>query len=361
MNNTIRPNYYLILLTIISILLSSCSTLLDPSDENSSPQFVLVGAPADSTLTPTAFQPLPATDIPQELIDASNPTDSPADNIAPTSTASGYSSFYYDATGGTSPMGVFKQPPNQINVLLMGSDQRPYDGGFRTDVMILMTVNFDTKKINLTSFPRDLYVFIPGWSMDRINTAQIRGGFELTALTMEYNFGVRPDHWALLNFNGFVQLIDLLGGIDVNVAQKLRDHRDKHGIYTVRVGVNHMDGETALWYVRSRKTTSDFDRARRQQEVLQAILKKMLSLDMVKKAPKIYSTLEQNVQTDMSYKELSKFIPLASEFQHPDKFGRYVIDASYVYPWINPYNGAAVLIPNQEMIRDLMRQALNAE
>lgn len=353
-----RPRFtFILLITSTALIVNACTPLFDFSEKQSSPQFVLIGAPADSTPTPTAFQPIPPTKIPQELLDAMEPT---AEKLSPTATAS-YSTYYYDTTGGSSPMGLFKQPPNQMNVLLMGSDQRPYDGGFRTDVMILMTINFDTKKINLTSFPRDLYVYIPGWSMDRINTAQIRGGFELTAATLEYNFGVRPDHWALINFDGFVQLIDLLNGINVNVAQKLRDQRDKHGIYTVRVGMNRMDGETALWYVRSRKSTSDFDRARRQQEVLQAIFSKLLTLDMVKKAPQIFSTLGQSVETDMTYKELSKFIPLASQFQHPEKFGRYVIDASYVYPWINPYNGAAVLLPNQPMIRELMRQALNAE
>jgi len=257
-------------------------------------------------------------------------------------------------------MELFKQPENQMNIILLGSDKRPNDNGYRTDVVILATINRTDKTVNLTSFPRDLYVYQPGVTSDRINTAFQNGGFNLLVQTFEFNFGVVPDHYALINFDGFVKLIDLIGGIDVNVAEKLKDHRDKHGIFTVKPGINHMDGDTALWYVRSRSTTNDFDRSRRQQEVIQAIVKKLLSLDMVTKVPEIYKQLKSAVITDMSLNEILSLLPVAAQFQNPDQFGRYVIDETYTTNWINPY-GAAVLLPHQGEIRELMRQALNAE
>ena len=256
-------------------------------------------------------------------------------------------------------MGVLPQPKNQINILLMGSDQRPFDGGFRTDVLLLLTLNTDLGTASITSFPRDLYVYIPGWTMERINTAQARGGFELTSLTFEYNFGVKPDHWAMVNFDGFTNLIDSLGGIEVQVGQTLTDHRDKHGNYTVKAGPNYMDGETALWYVRSRYTSSDFDRGRRQQEVLIGIFFRLLSLNAVAKAPELFNEYKQTIQTDLTLDDIFPLLPLATQLADGDNINRYQISPSEVTPWVNPYNGAQVLLPIQSLVKQVMLQALN--
>ena len=120
-----------------------------------------------------------------------------------------------------------------------------------------------------------------------------------------------------------------------------------------------MDGETALWYVRSRYSTSDFDRTRRQQEVLQAIFYKLLSFDMVKKVPDIYKKLQEAIQTDMSLDDLISLIPVAGEFKNPKRINRFAVGPEHVSSWVNPYNVAQVLLPNQYLIRELMKQALN--
>jgi LCP family protein required for cell wall assembly len=255
-------------------------------------------------------------------------------------------------------MSLFQQPSNQINILLMGSDKRPYTGGFRTDALILITVNFDSNTVSLTSFPRDLYIYIPGYSMNRINAVQFKGGFNLTASTFEYNFGVRPDHYALINFNGFIDLIDTLGGINVEVAKKLTDHKDKMGNYTVKPGLVHMDGETTLWYVRSRYTTSDFDRTRRQQEVLKAIFLRLLSFDLIEKFPKLYSQFKNTIQTDLKKSQLLKLIPLAPQFVQGDRINHYTIGSNHVSSWLT-YEGAQVLLPRREAIKPILESALN--
>ena len=102
---------------------------------------------------------------------------------------------------------------------------RPYGGGFRTDVMMLVSINLDSKEVNMISFPRDLYVYMPGLYSDRINTAMPRGGFDLVADTMEYNFGLRPDYYGMIHLWTLKTFVDSIGGINVQVGQTLSDQR----------------------------------------------------------------------------------------------------------------------------------------
>jgi LCP family protein required for cell wall assembly len=254
---------------------------------------------------------------------------------------------------------LLPQPEGQVNLLLLGSDQRPNGGGFRTDTILLLTVNPQDKTAHLTSFPRDLYVYIPGWTMQRINTAMAHGDFPLMAETFEYNFGVRPENYVMINFWGFRQIIDSLGGVNVNVAVPLSDHRDGYGTYYVPAGVIHMDGETALWYVRSRYTSSDFERTRRQQEVIVAIFYRLLSLDAVTRAPELYNLYRNNVNSNLSLEDLTPFLPLATQIGDTDNIDRFYIGRDQVTSWTTP-GGAAVLLPNRDDVLDVMRQALNS-
>ena len=254
---------------------------------------------------------------------------------------------------------LIKPPENQVNILLLGSDQRPYEGGFRTDVILLVTINLDQQTVNMTSFPRDLYVTLPGFYNDRINTAQFRGGFTLMQDTFEYNFGVRPDYYSMINFYGFQNLIDSLNGVDVEVAQTLTDHRTGYGDYTVYPGTVHMDGETALWYVRSRYSTSDFDRTRRQQEVVFALIKRLVSFDLVTKFPQLYEQFQDTIETNLTLSEITPLLPVADNFFRGE-IGRYAVGPSYVSNWVTP-SGAQVLLPNKAAIQALLKVALNAE
>lgn len=363
-------NRNFIILQSIFLLLSSCSALDNPqgafqADDLQSPRLVI--APPNATTTPTPFQPLAPspTFIPTDYLNPLNST-GPTLEVLGTSetfpmTWEGYPGpTIYPPIAIPPPMGIWEQPANQINILFMGSDQRPNDGGFRTDVLILATLNPDLGTVSLTSFPRDLYVYIPGWTMERINTAHARGGFQLTELTFEYNFGVRPDYWVLINFNGFSTMIDALGGIDVQVGLTLSDHRDKMGTYTVSAGLVHMDGETALWYVRSRGTSSDFDRTRRQQEVLQGIFFKTISLDGVTRAPQLYQQYIESVVTNLTLDAILPLLPLATQLGNASGFSRYAVGPNQVTPWVNPFSGAQVLLPIQNQVRSIMSQALNA-
>lgn len=256
-------------------------------------------------------------------------------------------------------MGKLPQPEGQINILILGSDQRPTDGGYRTDVIELLTINIQDKTVSLTSFPRDLYVYHPGWRITRINAGMQRGDFEMMADTFAYNFGVKPDYFVLVNFSGFVQIIDSLGGVDVQVGRALWDEREGPGDFSVPSGNVHMDGETALWYVRSRGTTSDYDRGRRHQEMITAIFFRLLSLNALVRAPELYSQYQQMVRTNITLADALALLPLATAIRDSQNINRYSIGPDDVTPWRNSV-GSAVLVPNQERVRRIMLQALSS-
>lgn len=356
--------FAVLILSLASCTLPNQVSLLPQSVEPAGP--VILTEPLSGLPSPTPFQPVAPTPtyIPTLFPTSTNspPTLTPTPGII-----SGETRTWEDYPGPTvwpdiavpPPAGLLAQPLGQVNILLLGSDQRPNTGGFRTDTMILLTVNPSAGTASMTSFPRDLYVYIPGWTVQRINTAHQFGGFDATALTFEYNFGVRPSHYVLVNLWSFESLVDSLGGIDVEVARTLTDQRDDYGYYTVYAGTVHMDGETALWYVRSRYSTSDFDRGRRQQEVIVAAFRKLLSLDAINRAPQLYELYRQSVITDMDFDDMAKFLPLASSLGDASRIERYYISPQQVTSWVNT-SGAQVLLPNREAVMGVMRQALHA-
>lgn len=321
-----------------------------------------------STPTPTPF--LPTFDLPQTTdVPAVAPLpEQLAEPISPVPHGMLPASFGgYPAPAAESdlalpnPVGRFIQPEGQTNILLLGSDQRPDDGGFRTDVVLLLTLDPNGKAVSITSFPRDLYVYQPGWRMDRINSAFARGGMEMMANTMEYNFGVRPDHYVLVNFWGFETLVDSLGGINVQVAQGLTDHRDGFGDYSVSAGSVFMDGETALWYVRSRGTSSDFERTRREQEVLVGFFDRLVGLDALDHASELYEQYKQSVATDMEIGDALALIPLAASLAGGEgSIARYAVGPDQVDSYTTS-GGGAVLLPDLEAILEIMRQALHIQ
>lgn len=270
-----------------------------------------------------------------------------------------------DESAGITPAAtedVLEKPEGQVNILLLGSDIRPYDGGFRTDVIMWVSLNPNDGYVSVVSFPRDLFVSIPGWGNNRINTAFQYGGFEMLADTFEANFGVRPDHYVLVDFNGFTTVINDLGGIDVYAAYNLTDTCAKwinaSGYCSAGPGLVHMNGDVALWYARSRYTTSDIDRARRTQEVAEAIFKRLVNLDALVKAPDLYNAYVTYVDTDVKLTDIVSLLPLASKINQSGDIRNYVVDYNYAYDWVT-YSGAQVLIPDNAAIQALMIEALS--
>jgi LCP family protein required for cell wall assembly len=339
------------LIIIMGLILSACNTgttLPQPTKP------VVITISPNSTATATPFQP--------DLDQLSTPVFEESATIQPDFASWGNypaPQVYPAYIQIPSPASLIPRPPGQIYILLLGSDQRPNDGGFRTDTMILITLN-PQGKVSLTSFPRDLYVYIPGWMMQRLNTAQGYGGFNTTAMTFEYNFGIRPDYYVLINFDGFRSIVNNLGGLSVNVAQSLSDSRTgfPNG-YTVNAGSIQMDSETALWYVRSRYSSSDIDRLRRAQEILQAIGLKLFTLNGLSRVPELYNAYRSSVDTNLTLETATKLLPALNLIKDPTGVSRFVVGYDQAYDWVDPGTGAQVLIPIPEAVQSIIQQAVN--
>jgi len=361
----------LALLFCLTACQSSASAATIPSTQR---PYVLVTAPPNATATPTPFQPLLDIGTPAlsplwlEPTHFASPTASlPAHILSPTIVpvvVTPYPREYPtpqilpNSIEIPPPSGLLPQPPNQVNILLLGSDQRPYSSIYRTDTIILATLNQDAGSIHLTAIPRDLYVYIPGWTMQRINTAMAHGGFEQLALTFEYNLGVRPDYFVMVNFQDFIDIVNSLGGIDVQAAQPLYDTRTGYGWFYVPSGRVHMDGEMALWYVRSRHTSSDIDRLRRAEEVMLAIGNRLMEFDALSRIPDFYNLYKERVSTNVTLQDALNMAPTAQQAAQNNRVTSFVLGYGPLYDWVEPFTGAMVLLPKREEVLVLMSQAL---
>jgi len=314
--------------------------------------YILVTQNPDATQTPTPFQPVTSTPRPTNL-----PTATATPIVLPSNTSTSIPTALPTSTAGA-------VSGSQMRILVLGSDARA-GGGFRTDIIMLVTINPSSGTASVLSFPRDLYVNIPGWGMNRINTAMVYGGFNLLSSTLETNFGLRPTRYIMTTFNSFMSIIDSLGGVDVVASKTLSDRckfrapQNVNGVCTIRPGTTHMNGEMALWYVRSRHTTSDIDRERRSQEVLQAIFQKLFSLNALTRIPDLYDAYRKNVETNLALDDVVKMAPVAAGLiLDPSKIKRYTIGPGQVYDYTVPESGAMVLMPVDDAIQTLIRQAL---
>ncbi len=270
-------------------------------------------------------------------------------------------SFGYIVKNALVPSAGYQAPSGQINILILGSDYRP-NQGFRTDVNLLISVFTKENKVSLLSFPRDLYVEIPGHGQDRINTVQAKGGFPLVSTVFEHNFGIHLNHYILTNFSGFQGIIDILGGIDIDAAKKTTDRCDlpyRHGGYcSIGPGSYHLDGALALWYVRSRYTSSDIDRMRRAQEVMEGIFNKLMSWNAVSRAAELYQLFKNNIETDLTISDVISLLPVASAIQADSTRARkFTIDLNHAKATISK-NGAYLLIPDYNAIWQTVFQAV---
>lgn len=275
-------------------------------------------------------------------------------------------------TGATGVTGVplpDYERKERVNILLLGVDRRPDEKFSRTDTMILVTVDPNTKTAGMLSVPRDLWVSIPGYDEDRINKAYFLaqrdnypgGGPALAMRTVQYNLGVPVHFYAQIDFEGFRQIVDTLGGIDIYIPETIDDPTfpdNNYGYdpFYIEAGQHTLDGYNALRYARTRATAkADFDRARRQQAVLLAIKDKALQLNMVPKIPELWNSMSGAFQTNLELIDILELSQLADEID-PNSIQTVVLDTNYTYDYIVPDTGAQVLIPLREKIRVLIDQ-----
>ncbi len=344
----------------------------------SPPSSTPVPPTATPTLTPTptsTFTPTPTPTV--------TPTPTPSGMPPPPVVARETPNFEVLPTpGGTSnplpqptPLPLIEQPEGVVNIVLLGTDA----GGALTDVMVVASVNPEGPYVSLLSIPRDFYAWIPTYGFGKINTANSRGrnypggGPALVKATIEYNLGIPIDYYALVHFNGFISIVNALDGINVPVECELHDTfpdpaNPEQGIdIDLYPGMQHLDGQYALWYVRSRKgistrdvygvsTTSDFDRNRRQQQVLRAIYSRILSTDALGRVPELWGAFQETVETDLDLRGISWLGWVGSQLDLSNMKSRFIAPP-YVTSWTDP-GGGAVQVPVPDMIPVLVAEAM---
>jgi LCP family protein required for cell wall assembly len=308
-----------------------------------------------ATATGTPFPPQPPTGTPLPTATAT---------ATPLATATAVNPWgFYAAPIEPSAIDIPREarlipfPDEVVNIAILGSDARPFTGGHRTDTMMVASLDPTRGTVTLLSFPRDLYVYIPGWRVDRINVADGRGGPDLVEQVIRYNFGIPIDFWVRMEFGGFTTLVDSLGGVDVEIGRYYADECGG-GWMVFRPGVQHMNGFTALCYARMRKAGSDFDRLRRQQELVLAIFDRGVSLDGLSRLPELYNSFVSMVETDAALSDLTPLVPLASKVATDRaSIRRYAVDTTMATGWRVPSSGASVQLPNYEAIEAMLAEA----
>ena len=205
------------------------------------------------------------------------------------------------------------------NILFIGSDAREGLGGQRSDSMILFSIDTENEKIKLTSFLRDSYVYIPSKKYNtKLNAAFNYGGAQLLMDTIEYNFGVDIDDYVMVNYEVFIDLVNLLGGITINdvTAKEAKYMREQVNRPKFKEGTNkNVDGRTAMWYCRIRYLDNDFARTQRQRKVIGSIISKVTKtnpfklIDIVKQVlPHISTSIDRNELLSLGIGALFKYI-----------------------------------------------------
>ncbi|MFZ4827832.1 MAG: LCP family protein [Phototrophicaceae bacterium] len=265
-----------------------------------------------------------------------------------------------------------------VNIAILGSDQEVAgDNTIRTDTMIIVSINRDTGTVSMLSLPRDLFVYIPSLGMQRLTVAFGRGenygwtggGFGLFRDTMIYNFGINVHFYAKVDITGLEGIIDLLGGVNVAVDCAIQDYYpikpieeldltkdifENYQLRTMNVGYYHLDGFDAQWYARSRKNSSDFDRGRRQQQLLRAIFRQALDGGQLTNLPALWNQGIELVETDMTLNQALSLLPLALTLDDSQIESFTLIPTYHTQSWTVPDDGSNVQLPVYDTLIPLL-------
>ncbi|QJW44589.1 LCP family protein [bacterium BFN5] len=196
---------------------------------------------------------------------------------------------------------------NKMNIMVLGVDERSDDVG-RSDTLFVVTVDTNTKEVAMLSIPRDTRVKIPGHGYDKINHAYAEGGHTLSQKAVEGLLGIPIDRYILIDFTSFHKIVDAIGGVNIDVEKRMyyEDPYDgKDGlVIDLKPGLQHLDGNAAIQYVRYRDEEGDIGRVQRQQKFIKALMKEVASPSVITRIPAIIQQVSSAVKTDMSTTEM---------------------------------------------------------
>jgi len=245
-----------------------------------------------------------------------------------------------------------------LNTVLLGADVRPHKKNitWRTDAIVIVSVDLERNTIRLLHVPRDLWVYIPGYGHNRINTADLWGeidqkgqGPEWVKQTIHHNLGIPIHYYVKVGFQGFVDIIDTLGGVVIDVSCPLPEPE-----LNLEPGMHRLDGKMALEYVHSRETSSDFDRGRRQRKMLMALWEQHLTPEIIPKLPKLWVQLSDSYETDIPLDQAISLAALGLRLD-PQDISQKSISRNETKNWITP-EGFEVLRPKKDDLRTMLEE-----
>lgn len=261
---------------------------------------------------------------------------------------------------------------DRFNVLILGirGENDTENGGLLTDSIEILSINQKTKKASLISIPRDLYIDMLG-VRGKINSVYEVGfyknyGIALTSQLISRLTGVYIDKTIVFDLESFKNIVDSLDGIDIHLTKPFEEASQWGYVFSIPAGDNHINGEQALYYVRSRYSTSDFDRARRQQQVITAIKNRAFSLGLLAnpvKITSIFNGLKKNIRTDFQIWDLNHLLALAEVFNNQKSpLKNYVISTENLLVESKTEKGEYILLTKNsdyDSIRELFKNSLN--
>ena len=264
----------------------------------------------------------------------------------------------------------------RVNILLLGSDtDQKFQGQYLAQSDIIVTINPSNNTVGMLSIPRDFYINVPGYGLHKLDEAYSLGGVALSEETITQDFGIPINYYAWVGLDGFIKVIDDVGGVDVNVLHPIVDDQypddvgnmanDPYAFKRLYIppGPQHLDGETALEYVRSRHAdlVGDFGRSARQQQVLTALKTKLDNPDVFSKLSQIANDLKGYLKTDMQLPDVLKLMNFGRSL-NLNSIQKLVLGPPYsttgTAPAGTPDAGASVVIPDCEKIIPAIAQML---
>ena len=277
-----------------------------------------------------------------------------------------------DVSGFTVEEGELLQDSKVLNVMLFGEDNHGEDEHGRRDTMIMLSIDNRHKKLKLTSFQRDTYVYIPDYGYNKINASYTYGGAKLSIQTIEANFGIKIDRYAVVDFDSFIEIIDTLGGIDMELTQDEIDYIN-YQMYknnqastpttiTDAPGTIHLTGQQALWYARNRGLSigedgneigidgDDWDRTSRQRKLLETVFESMKGADLAQ-IVSIVSSIGPLVTTNLKKDEITALVTRSLTYLQYDVEQYYIPEEGLWYYDDNTSAGSVIRIADMEAQR----------
>lgn len=325
-NSPLLSYFAILSLTIILLLLASCASAASQPIEIS----------ADASAATSA-----ATTEGVTVVDSANPSIAQSDARA---TATPIPVQPTLTPAPTPTIDAVSPLSHTVNILLLGSDRRPDTSIWRTDVIMLVALDLEHGRAGVVSFPRDIWIDQdPDINWVKINTVDVVGeqkgkneGPKLLSTVLQRKLGVRIDYFVRFEFESFKQVVDILGGIDVDVDCTYRDTIADEGVtLDLKPGPYHFDGKQAISYARSRVMGGDLDRNRRQQQVIWAIRNKIKETNFITKIPSLYSAVSNSVASDLSLLEIVRLARFGITVEPGDIHGMVVQNPLITESWRN--------------------------